>query len=258
MRGGFIYPILGYIGELTIRSYWILNFAGIIAGFLLLFYNLKPYPKEFRDRIILFALILFVPFTLASRYGYVAEGFFNHEKGLSFSLFGQVSLWWGLIAAALCAFPAAKLLKTDPWQAADIFSFSLAAGGIFARLGCFFNGCCPGIPSPKNYFFGTFYSPYSYAYTVFGNVPLHPAQLYESCAWLIILILLYIMKKSVVYRGELILLTGACYAIARFFIEFFRYHEIHHLISDAQLFCIIVFLFASLMWIFKKTVLKKY
>ena len=243
---------------MTIRSYWVLNFTGIIAGFLLLFYNLKPYPKEYRGRVILFALALFVPFTLASRYGYVAEGFFNHEKSLSFTIFGPVSLWWGLIAAALCAFPVAKLLKTDAWQAADLFSFSLAAGGIFARLGCFFNGCCTGIPAPKGYFFGTFYSPYSYAYNVFGNVPLHPAQLYESCAWLIILVILYLKKRHLVYRGELILLAGACYAVARFIIEFFRYHEVYHFIYAARVFCIIVFLFTSLMWIFKKTVLKKY
>jgi phosphatidylglycerol:prolipoprotein diacylglycerol transferase len=246
------------MGDTVIRSYWVLNIIGVIAGFAILLYNLRTLPDDTRNRIFLFAVLLFIPFILASRYGYVIEEFINHEKHISFSLFGEVSLWWGLIAAALCAFYIAALLKTDVWHATDIFSFSIAAGGIFARLGCFFNGCCIGLPAPKNYFFGTFYSPYSYAYSAFGNVPLHPVQLYESLAWLIILSMLLLRKNKAVYRGELILMTAFCYSIARFIIEFFRYHEVYHLISIAQIFCIVVFSVSSLLWIFKKSVLKKY
>jgi phosphatidylglycerol:prolipoprotein diacylglycerol transferase len=253
----FIYPILGYIGDIAVRSYWVLNIAGIIAGFLVLLYNLKPLPKEYRSRVLLFAVLIFIPFIFASRLGYIIEGLLNHDKDFSLSFFGPVSFWWGFIFAALCCVPFAKLLKTGFWKTADLLSFSIATGGVFAKLGCLFNGCCIGLRAPKNFFFGTFYSPYSYAYTVFGDLPLYPVQLFESFAWLLILIILFIRKKYVVYNGELIILAAFCYSIARFVLEFFRYHEVPHLISGGQLFSILIFIVSSLLWIFKKSVLKK-
>lgn len=239
------------------RSYWVLNFTGIAAGFIVLLNNLRDFDAHYRLKVVLFAAFLFIPFTLASRYGYVIETFLNHEKDVSLSIFGPVSLWWGLIFTALCAVPAARLLRIGLWKTTDLLSFSIATGGIFARLGCFFNGCCIGLRAPKNFFFGTFYSPYSYAYTVFGDVPLYPVQLFESFAWLLILIILFLRKKHVVYEGELILLASFCYSIARFVIEFFRYHEVPHLISGGQIFSILILFVSSLLWIFRKSVLKK-
>lgn len=234
-----------------------LNIAGTIAGFAVLAWNLRSFERQYRARVLILAAFLFIPFTLASRYGYVIEQFMGHEKDISFSLFGPVSLWWGLLLAALCMIPMSGFLKAGLWKTADLFSFSIATGGIFARLGCFFNGCCIGEPAPKNFFFGTFFSPYSYAYTVFGNVPLYPTQLFESFAWLLILCLLSARKKHIAYDGELIILLAFCYSIARFVIEFFRYHEVRHTVSGGQLFSIIIFIISSLLWIFRKSVLKK-
>ena len=240
------------------RSYWVLNITGIIAAFIVLLYNLKDFDAHYRFRVIIFAAFLFIPFTLSSRYGYVIEGLLGREKDVSFSIFGPVSLWWGLIFTALCALPSARMLRIGLWKTTDLLSFSIAAGAVFARLGCFFNGCCIGLRAPKNFFFGTFYSPYSYAYTVFGDVPLYPVQLFESFAWLLILIILFLRKKHVVYNGELIILTAFCYSIARFIIEFFRYHEVPHLILGGQIFSILIFIVSSLLWIFRKSVLKKW
>jgi phosphatidylglycerol:prolipoprotein diacylglycerol transferase len=55
---------------------------------------------------------------------------------------------------------------------------------------------------------------------------LHPAQLYESAADLLIFVFLYRrFQSSSARKGELIGLYLVLYSVARFIIEFFREHE---------------------------------
>jgi phosphatidylglycerol:prolipoprotein diacylglycerol transferase len=253
-----MFPVLCEIGDIAIRTYWVMNAAGIILGFAVLLYNLRGYQKDSKRNIFLFAVLIFVPFILGARYGYAAEQFIRRMPDIDPGLFGPVSLWWGLVLATLSAFPAASVLKVNVWETADLFSISIAVGGIFARLGCLFNGCCIGMPVSPGFPLATYFSFYSYAYNIFGGIPLHPVQLYESFAWLIIFILLFIRKKYTIYRGELIIIMAFCYSFARFTIEFFRYHENPGPISIAQVFCLIIAAVSLPLWVFRKRFLSAY
>ncbi len=57
------------------------------------------------------------------------------------------------------------------------------------------------------------------------NVPLHPAQLYESGADFLIFGILYRQFKRQHKAGDIIALYLILYSTARFIIEFFREHE---------------------------------
>lgn len=249
-----MYPILGFIGDTPIVSYYVLNFFGIAAGFVVLFLNVKEFEPAKRNRTIVFALLIFIPFILGARLGNIFESALSHtaqcvSKNI---LLGPSSIWWGLGLSCILAVPVAKWLKVNVWETADIFALCISIGGVFARLACLLNGCCFGIQAPENYGFAVFYPYGSYPFELFGSVPVYPTQIFESFAWLAIFVILIIRNNLKHFQGELIILTGFLYSIARFFIEFYRYHETPGFPSTAQIFSISIFCISIITWFLKK------
>ncbi|MEI7640966.1 MAG: prolipoprotein diacylglyceryl transferase family protein [bacterium] len=251
-----MFPLLGYIGNFYISSYLVLNVLGIIAGLCLLSFHLTSFKKGKANKILIFAFLIFIPFFIGARAGFIVEQLFIGQLPV-FNFFGAVSLWWGLVAAVLFAFPIAALLKVNIWETADLFSVSIALGGVFARLACLLNGCCIGLPTSKEFPLAAFFSSSSYAYSVFGDTPLLPTQLFEALAWLAIFILLMTYKPRKKYHGELIILMGLSYSLSRFIIEFFRYHEAPQQFLIVDIFCAVIFIFSAFLWLNKKYLLSK-
>jgi phosphatidylglycerol:prolipoprotein diacylglycerol transferase len=54
------------------------------------------------------------------------------------------------------------------------------------------------------------------------NVPLHPAQLYESFTTLLIFAFLLVLYRKKAFPGQIFVLYLITYGIARFILEFFR------------------------------------
>ncbi len=236
-----LFPILGYIGDLPIRTYYVIDTIGILMGFLVLYLNLRPLPKEKKRAIFLFAAFIFVPFILGGRLGNITESLIYNKPICSsiFFIIGPCSLWWGLWAATITAFPIAKALKLDVWEVADYFALSISIGGVFARLACLSAGCCFGRPCGESTA-GALFVSISPAGSKFRDTLLYPSQLYESLAWLAIFIALNLIKKTQAFRGELIISMAALYSFCRFFIEFTRYHEIEAFLSMAQVWSVLL------------------
>ncbi|TAE87320.1 MAG: prolipoprotein diacylglyceryl transferase [Bacteroidetes bacterium] len=88
----------------------------------------------------------------------------------------------------------------------------------FGRLGCFMAGCCYG--KPLDHFPAvTYTNPLSSAPLHCG---LHPTQLYESGAIVLVLIVLLLVKQKRAFQGQLFALYLLLYPIVRFVIEYFR------------------------------------
>jgi phosphatidylglycerol:prolipoprotein diacylglycerol transferase len=108
----------------------------------------------------------------------------------------------------------------------DIFAPAIALGHVVGRLGCYFAGCCYGRPTSLPWGI-TFHDPFaaSYVGTPLG-VPLHPTQLYEAGAELLILgVLLFAEKKGRPFAGRTFWAYMLLYAVSRFVIEIFRGDE---------------------------------
>ena len=86
-----------------------------------------------------------------------------------------------------------------------------------------FAGCCFGKPTNVPWAI-TFTDPFANANVGTPlNVPLHPTQLYEAGAELLILgVLLFTEKKGRPFAGRTFWLYMLLYAISRFIIEFYR------------------------------------
>jgi phosphatidylglycerol:prolipoprotein diacylglycerol transferase len=127
----------------------------------------------------------------------------------------------GLIGAVLTGYFLMKRYKLPWWKTADACAPGIAIGNFFGRQGCFAAGCCWGKPTSL---------PWGVKFTELGHqitgVPtdiyLHPTQLYESFAMMIVFLFLLWMHRRKRFNGQIILLYVLLYSIVRFAIEFVR------------------------------------
>jgi len=243
-----MYPNL-FIGTAVFSSYWVFISIGILSGFAVLMLNTSGALKTERKKIFLLAIIIFIPFILGAALPKLIELFTVENNGCN----GKTgfSLWPGIILATAAAFPACRLIKINIWLAADLFAVSISIGGFFAKLGCFFNGCCFGRICPENYNLGTFFSIYSPAGYTFPDKMLYPVQFFSAISWLVIFILLILRNRKKYFTGELILLMAIFYSFTNFVIENYRHHFSEQFLSQSQFFSLAVFLSASFLYYYK-------
>ena len=132
----------------------------------------------------------------------------------------------GLITATLVAFWYIRRHKLPFWTTCDMFAPGIALGHVIGRLGCLMAGCCYGRPADVPWAI-TFTDPFAAANVGTPlNVPLHPTQVYEAGAELIILIFLLVTeRKGRTYPGRTFWGYMLLYAVSRFVIEFYRADE---------------------------------
>lgn len=127
---------------------------------------------------------------------------------------------------------------------ADVVSPPLALGLCFTRIGCYLYGCDFGAPLEEGASgwlasLGTFPGPgdvhpqgspafvhhvlqYDLAQTASASLPVHPTQLYESVAGLVLFGVTMLVWRVRSFRGQVILVLTALYGLWRFFIEYVR------------------------------------
>jgi len=156
----------------------------------------------------------------------------------------------GFIAAAVFGAWYVRAYRLPFWKTGDVVAPAVALGQSVGRLGCFAAGCDYGKPTSS--FLGVvFRNPLSHQVTgVPLNIPIHPAQVYESLATLVIFgILLWRIRRKA-YDGEVFIIYIGLYALARFFIEFLRGDEdrgfvFNQLLSTSQFIAILAILAAA-------------
>jgi len=127
----------------------------------------------------------------------------------------------GLIGAVLTGYFLMKRYKLPWWKTADACAPGIAIGSFFGRQGCFAAGCCWGKPTTL---------PWGVKFTQAGHeitgvpidVHLHPTQLYESFAMLLVFLFLLWLHKRKRFDGQVILFYALLYSVVRFAIEFVR------------------------------------
>lgn len=156
-------------------------------------------------------------------FGYYAE---HPGELLSLSTLQAGGVFYGGLLAAL-ALAAWYMRKTHLpiLRTADVFAPGIALGHGIGRLGCFSAGCCWGVECHLPWAV-TFTNPV--ANQLVGvplKVPLHPTQLYESFSEFAIFAALYWGFRRPHHAGTIISLYLVLYSLARFVVEFFRFHE---------------------------------
>jgi len=123
-----------------------------------------------------------------------------------------------LIGAAIVSAVHLRLTHHTVWHVWDMCIPAWIMMQIAGRIGCFFAGCCYGIPTDLPWGM-KFTQPLAAAPK---NVMLHPTQLYEAVGVSFIALTLFFVQKRKTFSGEIALLYLILYAALRFFIEFLR------------------------------------
>ena len=247
------------LGFIEITAYGLMNAIGyLMAGF----YLYKTQAKSpFKNNTELFDYIFYLILgaLIGAKIFYIIfhwSGFYGDnifEKLIdAIKTFRSGFVYFGGFVGAVCSgvyfirkrnFPISKT--------ADFTAPAIALGHLFGRIGCFLAGCCYGEISHSKLAI-KFSNPECLVPHHLHNIPLHPTQLYEIFANLLIFLTLHFLNNKKHKTGSIFVLYMAMYSVARFGIEFFRGDERGNFIfsiSPSQLISIVIFITAILIYI---------
>ncbi len=215
-----MHPILYKIGPLTLHTYGALVAIGFMAGLFVAINQAKKQgiPKE---KVLDLGFYILISAIVGSRLLYViieSEYYIKHPLDIFKLWEGGLVFFGGLLLALPVVIVYLRKNALSFGKVADIFAPALAIGHAIGRLGCFSAGCCHGRPTTLPWGV-VFTDPDSLAIT---GIPLHPTQLYEAFANLVIFFLLLLFQKRKRFDGQIVALYLGFYSAVRFTIEFFR------------------------------------
>lgn len=220
-----MYPILFEIGDWPVYSYGVLLAAAYLIGLQLGVVRARRAgvdPAKVMDLgiyLIIAALVGAKLMLIAVDWEYFRQ---QPRELLSLVRAGGV-FYGGLILAVIVGLVLVRRYKLPVWTTADLMAPGIALGHVVGRLGCLLAGCCYGRPTDVPWAI-TFTDPHAAANvgTPLG-VALHPTQMYDAGAELLILgLLLFTERKGRPFAGRTFWAYLLLYGISRFIIEFYR------------------------------------
>jgi phosphatidylglycerol:prolipoprotein diacylglycerol transferase len=220
-----VYPELFSIGPITVYSYGVLLAVSYLLGLRLAMWRAKRWGLE-ANRVLDLGIYIIIAALIGAKALLLVVDFDQFRQSpaelLSLARSGGV-FYGGLILAVVVAFWYIARHGLPFWTTCDVFAPGIALGHVTGRLGCFAAGCCYGRPTTLPWGI-TFHNPLAAANvgTPLG-IALHPTQLYEAGAELLILILLLgTERRGKPFAGRTFWTYMLLYAVSRYIIEFYR------------------------------------
>jgi len=223
-----MYPRLFELGPITVYTYGVLLAAAYLLGLKVAMVRAEKRGLD-HNRVLDLGIYIIISALIGAKLLLLITDFSTFKNDpkelLTLARSGGV-FYGGLILAVAVALWYIRRAGLPLWTTCDMFAPGIALGHVVGRFGCLFAGCCYGKPTTRPWGI-TFTDPFAAANvgTPLG-VPLHPTQLYEAGAELLILaVLLWTERKGRPYPGRTFWLYMFLYAVTRFIIEFFRGDE---------------------------------
>src|SRR5437867_8494024 len=223
-----MYPRLFEFGPITVYTYGVLLAAAYLLGLKLAMTRAQQRGLD-HNRVLDLGIYIIISALIGAKLLLLITDFrtFRNDPAELLTLARSGGVFYGgLILAVAVALWYIRRAGLPLWTTCDVFAPGIALGHVVGRFGCFFAGCCYGKPTSVPWAI-TFTDPFAAANvgTPLG-VHLHPTQLYEAGAELLILIVLLVAeRRSRPFAGQTFWWYILLYAISRFIIEFFRGDE---------------------------------
>ena len=223
-----MHPILFEIGNWPVYSYGVLLALAYLAGLQLAVVRARHRQID-ATKVMDLGIYLIIAALVGAKLMLIAVDFdyFRSQPRELLSLVRAGGVFYGGLLAALgVGLLLVRRYTLDAWTVADLTAPGIALGHVIGRLGCLLAGCCYGRPTDVPWAI-TFTNPA--AATNVGtplNTPLHPTQLYDAGAELLIMILLLVTeRRGRPFAGRTFWLYMLLYAISRYIIEIYRGDE---------------------------------
>jgi phosphatidylglycerol---prolipoprotein diacylglyceryl transferase len=216
------------VGQVTLYTYGVLLAAAYLLGLKLAMVRAKHRGLD-ANRVLDLGIYIIISALIGAKLLLLVTDFgtFTADPRELVTLLRSGGVFYGgLILAVAVALVYIRRVGLPLWTTCDVFAPGIALGHVVGRFGCLFAGCCYGKPTTKAWGI-TFTDPFAAANVGTPlNQPLHPTQLYEAGAELLILgVLLWTERRGRPFAGRTFWLYMLLYAISRFIIEFFRGDE---------------------------------
>jgi phosphatidylglycerol:prolipoprotein diacylglycerol transferase len=219
-----MYPKLLDLGPLSIYTYGLLLAASYLLGLQLALRRARPAGLD-PGKVMDLGIWVIVAALVGAKLLLVVVDLphFIENPGDLFSLARSAGVFYGgLILAVIVGLALVRRYHLPVWTTGDVYAPGIALGHVVGRMGCFAAGCCYGREAHVPWAV-TFTNPLASQFGTPLNVPLHPTQLYESGAELLILVALLVLeKRGRPFPGRTFWGYVAAYAVSRFVIEAFR------------------------------------
>jgi len=220
-----MHPILFEIAGWPVYAYGVLLAAAYLAGLQLAVVRARHAGLD-AARVMDLGIYLIIAALIGAKLMLIATDFryfTSHPRELLSLVRAGGVFYGGLIGAFLVGLWLVGRYKLPVWKTADMYAPGIALGHVVGRLGCLMAGCCYGRQTDVPWAI-TFTS--SVAQDNAGtplNTPLHPTQLYDAGAELLILILLLVFeRRGRPFPGRTFWLYILFYAISRYIVEIYR------------------------------------
>jgi phosphatidylglycerol---prolipoprotein diacylglyceryl transferase len=220
-----MHPILFEVGGFPVYTYGVLLAAAYLLGLQFALVRARARGLD-GNRVMDLGIWIIISALIGAKLLLLVVDFdtFRRDPGELLTLMRSGGVFYGgLVAAVAVAFWYMRRHGMALWSVSDAFAPGIALGHVIGRLGCFFAGCCYGQRTDVAWGV-TFTSEYA-AQNVGTplNVAIHPTQLYEAGAELVILgALLLLERRGRTFPGRTFWSYMLMYGITRFVIEFYR------------------------------------
>src|SRR5213594_4617127 len=184
-----MYPRLFELGPITVYTYGVLLAAAYLLGLKLAMARAKARGLD-ANRVLDLGIYIIISALVGAKLLLLVTDFQTFRADprelLTLARSGGV-FYGGLILAVIVALWYIRRAGLPLWTTCDVFAPGIALGHVIGRFGCLFAGCCYGKEAHVPWAI-TFTDPFAAANVGTPlNHPLHPTQLYEAGAELLIL-----------------------------------------------------------------------
>ncbi|SFE93423.1 prolipoprotein diacylglyceryl transferase [Alteribacillus iranensis] len=244
------------LGTIPIYWYGVLIGIGALLGFLIANReaNKRGMPKDIFADLLIFAIPISI---LCARLYYVLFRWEYYSQNPSQILAvweGGLAIHGGLIGAVITAIIFCRVRRISFWKLADIAAPSIILGQAIGRWGNFMNQEAHGGPVTREFLESLQLPEFIINQMYIDGVYYHPTFLYESLWNIAGFILLILLRRVNLRRGELFLSYVIWYSFGRFFIEGLRTDSlmIGEVLRAAQVMSLVLIIGAIVLWIYRR------
>lgn len=248
-------PVAFNLGPISVRWYGIIIACGIIVAY---FIGQREMNKRgFKEDFLTDLLIWAVPIAIISaRIYYVIFEWSYYKDHLNEIIQvwnGGIAIHGALIGSFITAYVFSKKHGESFWKVADVLAPSILIGQIIGRWGNFMNQEAYGSVVERTFLENLHIPNWIIEQMNVNGFYHHPTFLYESVWNIVGLIVLLLLRKVNLLRGEIFLIYIMWYSFGRYFVESLRMDSLYiGPIRMAQLISLIGLFVAAIILIYRR------